>query len=378
MMDLEMTRVAGKKENLVYILHNIETGGVEVALLSAIPALCRQFNLAVVVLGRVHPELIAHFSEPERTVFKEFNFPLYSFPFKINAIISYITSLAPDKVISSLWRASLVGAILKKRLPKARFYAFIHSTKLFHAADASCTRLAVRRADCVFVDAVSTGEFVKRKYAPQAEIRVISFLTHNTPEINPRFQRPINMMEGEVRFLFLGRIFKVKNLPEIIVFIKVLRKEGINAVLDVYGRPGDDYQDSLTKAKSLGLEDQVQFKGEIHFNERFSLFPEYDFLIQFSSFEGMAMSVAEAMQNGLVPVVTPVGEIPNYAEDGKSAIFVNIADESARNVSAKRLEEVIREDTLYRKLSENAFKAFYHRRCYAESLLQNLLDVQSA
>ena len=34
------------------------------------------------------------------------------------------------------------------------------------------------------------------------------------------------------------------------------------------------------------------------------------------------MSVVEAMQIGLVPIVTPVGEIARYCVDGKNAVWV--------------------------------------------------------
>ena len=36
------------------------------------------------------------------------------------------------------------------------------------------------------------------------------------------------------------------------------------------------------------------------------------FYLQTSKFEGFAMSVVESMMMGLVPVVTPVGEIGRY------------------------------------------------------------------
>ena len=38
------------------------------------------------------------------------------------------------------------------------------------------------------------------------------------------------------------------------------------------------------------------------------------------------MLVAEAMQIGLVPVVTPVGEIARYSVDGKNAVCVQKDD----------------------------------------------------
>jgi len=360
------------KQRLVYILHDIEIGGVEVALLSAIPTLCHSYELKVVVLGKINQNLISNFTPSEKEVFHEFDDPLYLFPFKIPAIIRFIKRFNPDIVVTSLWKGSLIGALVKKRMPGIRFCAFMHSTKLFHRLDAYCTDLALRRADEVFVDSVSTASFVKGRLASGAQVKVVSFLTHRTPESNPRLSTGRKVGKAGVRFLFLGRIYKVKNLPLAIEVIRALRRQDIHATLDVYGREGDDYVHSREKVKALDLERQVTFKGEIDFRDRFALFKDYDFLIQLSMFEGMAMSVAEAMQNGLVPFVTNVGEISHYAQDDISALFADVEDGRAGNASLQKLTKVIRDDALYISLSENAFQAFSGRKSYADSLSECL------
>jgi len=360
------------KQRLVYVLHDIEIGGAEVALLSAVPALRDKYDLMVVVLGKVNHELIKDFTPAEKTVFHVFDYPLYQFPLKIPSLVRYIKRFGPDIVISSLWKGSLIGAVVKKKAPGVRFYPFVHNTKFFHRLDRYCTDLAIGRADAIFVDAVSTANFVKTRLASAVDVRVISFLTRSTPESNLRLGTGREPGKGGVRFLFLGRIYKVKNLPLAIEFIHALQQRGINAVLDVYGRKGDDFARSLETVKSLCLEDRVTFKGEVNFRERFQLFKNYDFLVQLSDFEGMAMSVAEAMQNGLVPVVTPVGEIPNYAQGGTSAIFVDIADDESKEKAVDGVIEAVLETARYRQLSENAFRAFISKKCYADSLLDSL------
>ena len=45
------------------------------------------------------------------------------------------------------------------------------------------------------------------------------------------------------------------------------------------------------------------------------------FFLQLSFYEGFAMSVIEAMQLGLVPVVTNVGEISNYCIDNFNGVI---------------------------------------------------------
>ncbi len=56
------------------------------------------------------------------------------------------------------------------------------------------------------------------------------------------------------------------------------------------------------------------------------------FFLMTSRWEGMAVSVVEAMQLGLIPVVTPVGEIANYCRAGTNAVIVDDDDAAAREV----------------------------------------------
>lgn len=362
------------KQRLVYVLHDIIIGGVEVALLSAIPALCEKYELMVVVLGKVNQDLTRNLSPSEKKVFHEFDYPVYLFPIRIRRILRGIERFNPDIVISSLWKGSLIGAFVKKRMPGVRFYAFIHNTKLFHRLDTYCTNLAIRRADVILVDALSTANFVKKRLLSEEKIKVVSFLTHHTPGNNPRLGTGRKVGDGGVRFLFLGRVYKVKNLPLAVEVIHALHRQGIDATLDVYGREGDDFARSVERVKALHLEDRVAFKGEINFSERFTLFKGYDFLIQLSAFEGMAMSVAEAMQNGLVPFVTAVGEIPRYAEDERSALFAEIDEGRVGEASLRKLIKVIGDDKLYTRLSKQAYKVFYREKSYADSLLERISE----
>jgi hypothetical protein len=72
------------KRKLVYILHNIAIGGVEVALLSAIPELNRKYHLKVIVLGQIDQKIIADLNPEERDVFSTFHYPLYMYPLHLN------------------------------------------------------------------------------------------------------------------------------------------------------------------------------------------------------------------------------------------------------------------------------------------------------
>lgn len=361
-----------RKPRLVYVLHDIRLGGVEVALLSAVPALYERFSLTVVVLGEVDDELMAHLPGEVRQAFKVLGIPTWAYPFKVSGVARYVVSLKPDILVSSLWRASWVGANVKRGMAGVRFFPFVHATKYFHRADAYFTRRALLRADCVLVDSASTSAFVKKSNPGITCIRTVSFLTHPTPQANPSRGKAVTLGSRPVRFLFMGTISKVKAIPRVIDFIVSLRKAGIPAILDLYGREGGAIRDVRNCIQSHQLEEYISYKGPVHPEKRTGIFLEYDFYIQFSESEGMAMSVAEAMQNGLVCIVTPVGEIPSYAKDGASALFVD-SDLSMKH-AVQSIVNMVGDPVLYAGFSDKSHDSFVGRPTYGESLISCLLQ----
>nr|WP_295926907.1 glycosyltransferase family 4 protein [uncultured Dyadobacter sp.] len=356
-----------EKRKLLYILHDIAIGGVEVALLSAIPELSQKYNLKVVVLGKIDPKNIARLNADERQVFEVFDYPRYVFPLRLPTIIKFILDFNPELMICSLWRASMVASIVKKMNKNIRLFAFNHSTQFSHFFQSYFIKMAARSADIVLTDSVATSLFVKT-FSVTAQILEVSFLTDDTPDA---ISRRAPQLDEPITFMFLGRINPVKNLPLIIKVIYDLRQRSVPAILDVYGRSDGPMSEITSLITKLKLEDHVRFKGEIESSSRKSLFDRYHFYIQLSSREGMAMSVAEAMQHGLVCVVSPVGEIIHYSKDMESAIFIDIHQSDLKNAAGKIIE-VINNPELYKKLSDNCHSTFQNKKRYSESLIDRL------
>ncbi|HWV31882.1 MAG TPA: glycosyltransferase, partial [Dyadobacter sp.] len=154
--------------------------------------------------------------------------------------------------------------------------------------------------------------------------------------------------------------------------IRHLTDCGYNASLDIYGRDDGMLETVTEYIRSHRLENRIRFLGEVNGIKKLELFGNHNFLIQLSTNEGMAMSVAEAMQNGLVCFVTAVGEIPNYAEDMKTAIFADISTTETFGHSLKKLESVIADPQLYDRISTGSYEGFKTVGTYSESLIRNI------
>lgn len=356
-------------KRLTYILHDIAVGGVEVAFMSALPALNQKYRLQVIVLGKINEAMVSHLSPEQKQVFKVFDYPLYLYPFIMPRILKEVWAHNPDLLVCSLWRASLVGSLVKSGRRSVKFFSFNHSTRFPHFFSAFFTRMAAKSADVILTDGVATSNFVRERLRPNAPIRIVSFLTQKAPD---QIVSQIPNVAEDVRFMFLGRINKVKNLPLMVEVIEKLRAMSIPATLDIYGRNDGDGQEAMDRIKQAGLQEHIRFMGEVTSDQRSRLFNQYHFYLQLSSFEGMAMSVAEAMQHGLVCVVSPVGEIVHYAKDMESAIILDIFKGSTWTEDIDKIRQVIGSPEAYLTISTNCHKNFLHKSVYSDSIIAQL------
>lgn len=359
-----------KRTRLLYILHDIQIGGVEVALLSAIPELNKQFELKIMALGSVNEAMTAHLTPEEKACIHTFDYSLKWYPAAIFKMLGFIFRFAPDVMICSLWRASLVGATAKMLRPNLRLISFIHNTRFFHKFDELFSKRAIRHADAVFTDSEATAVFVRTLFRPAVPVKVISFFTSPSPSQ----KNALPLDNQDVRFMYLGRINAVKNLPLAVDTIKYLTDRGINASLDIFGRDDGMLDTVMQQVRASDLHKKVQFKGEVNGARKLETFPKYNCLIQLSTNEGMAMSVAEAMQNGLVCFVTAVGEIPNYAKDMETAVFADISTTQTFEESLKKLETVVTNPVLYDRISSNSYAGFKTVGTYQDSLIRAIRE----
>lgn len=355
-------------KKLIYIIHSIQIGGAEVALLSSIPKLVENFNLTLIVIGEIDEILIKEIPEFSYVTVIHLRLSNLKVLLKKDNIIGLVRRENPDIIISSLWASYCIGNEYKLKNPDVKYFIFIHSTKFFHVLDRYFSVKAIEIADKVFTDSLATQQFV-RSLSPNKPSCIISFLTHATPKYVHR-----SFNKNEIKLLFLGSISKVKNLPLVIDLLDFMNKKGYNMTLDIYGNNKNARKCVNQKILKSPFSNKYKIKGSVLPQHRFSLFAKYDFYIQLSKFEGMAMSVAEAMQNGLPCIVSPVGEIPNYSKDMESAIFINSIGNKLKESDTEKLESVIQNITLYRTISRNCHNNFYNKNTFSTSLVNAVIE----
>ena len=165
------------------------------------------------------------------------------------------------------------------------------------------------------------------------------------------------------RLLHIGRFNEQKNHRGLLeAFAKVLVSYP-DCCLQLIG-DGSLQEETECYAKELGIREKVQFLGS-----QTNVYPflgEADIFLLPSRFEGMPMTIIEAMGTGLPVVASAVGGVPDMMENGKSGMLVSCEPEAV----AQAVLRLLRQEELRRSLGTNAlqkskeFGADHMAQCY--------------
>tara|TARA_R110002124_G_scaffold76753_1_gene205514 strand:+ start:15573 stop:16616 length:1044 start_codon:yes stop_codon:yes gene_type:complete len=239
--------------------------------------------------------------------------------------IRRILATKPDLVVASLWRCVVVLIICKLLRPSLKTVVFLHSTSTAHATDRIINAIGIRLATQIWTDSTATRD-ARLEPRFHEKSRVVSFLLDR----RTADQRP----EMTPDFIFWGRLRTPKNIPRSIALFKKIRDKIGQATFRIIGPDGGDETNIATSIRNSGLEDCVKILGPKDHAQIAEAARTATFYLQTSNYEGMSMSVVEAMQSGLIPLVTPVGEIAHYCQDGVNAVFIEDDDRAVDAITA--------------------------------------------
>lgn len=268
----------------------------------------------------------------------------------------------PDILIVSLWRSCIVGLLVKMVSPAVRLVLFLHLPKDVHFPDRILTRLTAQLAHQVWADSEAT--LACRLSGLPRTGKVISFVTHRLAAYKNKMVKPV--------FIFWGRIHSQKRLERSLTIFADIYIVHPESHFIVIGPDGGD----LTKVKAvvqrIGITNAVSFVGEKDFSEIKELAQDAFFYLQTSELEGMAMSVVEAMQLGLVPVVTPVGEIASYCRHQENSLLITLDRQAVDDIL-----ELLNNSSRYEQLRDRAIATWADKPLYSESVVQACLEIFS-
>lgn len=337
-------------QHLVRVLHVLPeygTGGAEVAALSAAHA--RHGQVTVLFLSapaRTEPGARVELCEG-------------CHPLGFRAV--WLTTRVvrrdrPSVVIVSLWKSLLTLLALRAMPGRPLLVHLLHADRPKHRLDQAAHSIMLRTCDAVWADSGTTLDARYPARSRTKATRVISFLVRRI--VAPPRAGPA------ARFIFWGRLAPQKQIEQSIELFARLVPRNPSAVFTVIGRDDGSRTGAEERARTLGVNRNIRFLGELPFEEISRLAADASFYLQTSTFEGMAMSVVEAMQLGLVPVVTPVGEIPRYCKHLENALVFRGLEQTARDV-----QTLLADPSAYTRLSTAAVETWRDVRLYKDDIV---------
>jgi len=169
----------------------------------------------------------------------------------------------------------------------------------------------------------------------------------NCVELNSSITKP-----GKTQVLtigYLGRITEAKGMRELLEACKVLLIKGIPFKLKIAGV--EDKGEPYVSAFTSHLGNCFEYDGVISGNTKKKFLNSLDVFVLPSYFEGLPVSLLESMSYGAVPVVTPVGSIPEVVKDGVNGLLIEVHSTESIVNAIIRLQE---QNSLRAQLSEAA------------------------
>ncbi len=135
--------------------------------------------------------------------------------------------------------------------------------------------------------------------------------------------RPESAQEPLGDLVTTGSLLHWKNHRFLLEVLAQAKRTGRSLTLDVFGE-GPLRKDLLRQARSLGLQEQVRFRGFRPDVREF--LPRYRAYVHASYVDSQSLAIIEAMAAGLPIVAADVGGIPELCDDGVEARFWPLDD----------------------------------------------------
>ena len=210
--------------------------------------------------------------------------------------------------------------------------------------------------------------------SPEVKRTIVSFyglpeekipMIYNGVDLNRCLPKTNYALPETVQLLHIGRFNHQKNHRGLLdAFRRILEKQP-NCCLNLLG-DGELLEETQSYAARLGIRDKVVFHGsqtDVH-----PYLHDADVFLLPSSFEGMPMTIIEAMGTGLPIVASAVGGVPDMLENDVSGILVPCEPEAVAQAVLRLLDD----EAFRRRLGTNArqasqmFGAEHMAQCYSD------------
>ncbi|MCD7978218.1 MAG: glycosyltransferase family 4 protein [Tannerellaceae bacterium] len=190
----------------------------------------------------------------------------------------------------------------------------------------------LKKIICYFLEKASLI-IVLNKAAKKFILEQYEFLTdkriHVLPNAINSDNQDISAFKKEdnhkLNLLYLGRIDKNKGLSVILEVLSCLKKRNVDFTFHIGGVGPDT--DWFVQECSRKIPHNYVYEGLVTGDRKQALLSKSHVFLLPSLFEGLPMALLESMNNWIVPIVTPVGSMPEVIQHGENGFLVKNAED---------------------------------------------------
>ena len=147
--------------------------------------------------------------------------------------------------------------------------------------------------------------------------------------VDTEFFKPLESKSAfsEIKFLFVGRLIKIKNLPFLLKGFKKVLEKHCNVSLYIVG-DGEEKPKLEKLVKEWRIDNKVKFYGHLYKEKLLKMYQSADVFVITSEYENFPNVVLEAMACGLPVIATSVGGMIKQVKEGQTGFLVPLNDET--------------------------------------------------
>ena len=158
-----------------------------------------------------------------------------------------------------------------------------------------------------------------RDFAPAAKLAMVAYgVEIHDADLNIERYAPA----GPLQIVNIGRFVQAKGIFDIVDAVGILRSRGIRVRVRFVGS-GPEEQQLRRAIVDAGLDDRMELLEPVFGHAKQQLWRSANVLALPSYSEGLPLALLESMCAGTVPVITPVGGIPDVMQNQVHGLFVS-------------------------------------------------------
>lgn len=246
----------------------------------------------------------------------------------LEAVARAVEELKPDLILCH--HLYLLTAAVRARFPGYRIYGFCHNTDLRQMRKTDLGREFIReqipRLDRIFVPQQEQERGVREIYGAEPEKIMRAGMGYNSQVFRTTGEK---RRDGVTRLVFAGKIAEKKGVMSLLRSFSALKCEGEEPELYLAGSTGDEAEYEIIRGLAARCPYRVEFLGRLSQRELAKVYNACDIFVLPSFFEGIPLTVIEALACGDRVVMTDLPGIREWigeAAPGADVRYVKMPD----------------------------------------------------